>query len=1198
LSARRLLLGTNDADLVRELQEHPFEPIAETSPYSPPRATIDPDPSKSWLGRAWPVIKTHKGIWSLSLVMSFVALFSQVQIPRYIGNAITDSLPTVGHTTDLKPLTGFATLIFIAIGVREISNYLGRRFLLTTAYSFEYDLRHIIYEHYMLLSFPFYDRVSVGQLISGANSDVRAVQQYLVMAPTVIVQCAVIFVAFAEMFSLNAQLTLVTAISLPITFLVGVAMRKQIYPVSWLIQSRLADIAMLVEENASGVRVVKSFAAEQKELTTLARAADKLQWSYIKDANIRGTWAPTLENLPRVGLAVILLYGGILVVHDHLGVGTLFTFQAYMLIFQPPFRQLGMVIMNGQRAAASAKRIYEVIDQPAEIVSAPGAVDLVECRGDVHFDHVGFAYSDGTQVLNDFNLHMAPGETVAVVGRTGSGKTTAGRLLNRSYDVSEGQLLIDGRDVRDYTLESLRARVGFVFDEPFLFSISIRGATRERPSLRRSAGVRGRADRAGAGLMSMGFGGGPMWGGVSGGGRPGAWGGAGNATQGGAPFAGIPPELQEPVTRLIRTEPDHGEPEALFTQRATDTRPLTLTRMIMDRWRIALLSVIFLTIETVGFQTGPYLTQIGIDDGLVGKQRHLDVIVVCGLVYLVSVVLTVFVERARVRNTGKLAAQVMNDLRVRVYAHIQRLSLDFFTDEKAGVIMTRMTSDIEVLQQLLQDGLAQFAIQGLTMLFVAGVLFSYNWQLALVTLAIVMPALTIASLWFRSSSERSYLRVRDTLAGVISDIAESLSGVRVVASYNRQRNNVVHHRNVLGAYRAANFTTARVTASYSTVSDFVGLVGQASLLLIGGTMVIHSWHHLAGGGLAPDLHPELTIGQLTAFVLYLGSFFQPIQQLVQLYNTDQQGQAAVNKLRVLLATAPTVAEKADAYELPPIQGAITFEDVEFRYGSGETVLSDVDIAIRAGEAVAFVGPTGAGKSTLAKLVTRFYDPTAGRVTIDGHDLTDVTMNSLRRQLGVVPQEPFLFTGTIRDNVAFARPDATSEQVREAIDAVGLDDLIDRLANGLDTPRCTKPGPDSTATSPPGTPTVDEQGRALLGLDSSMKFGMMTTRHMWQQTPDFTKSDLFRFALHSGVGPAKRHRVHRIWHATGAREGTTERATGGPASSARLCHRVREQNSGSLKTVSTLSMEVRVPPVGQRDPASARSALTPSVEALH
>jgi len=397
-----------------------------------------------------------------------------VQIPRLIGNAITDSLPTAGHTRDLKPLAGFATLLLISIGVREICNYFGRRCLLTTAYSFEYDLRHIVYEHYMSLSFPFYDRVSVGQLISRANSDVRAVQQYLVMAPTVIVQCAVILVAFAEMFQLNAQLTLITAISLPITFLVGVAMRKQIYPVSWLIQARLANIAMLVEENVSGVRVVKSFAAEQNELTTLARSADELQWAYIKDANIRGTWAPTLENLPRVGLAVILLYGGSLVIHDHIGVGTLFTFQAYMLIFQPPFRQLGMVIMNGQRASASARRIYEILDQPQEIVSNPGAVDLVTCRGDLHFDHVGFAYSDGTQVLNDFDLHIAPGETVALVGRTGSGKTTAGRLLNRSYEVSEGRLLLDGRDVREYNLESLRAHVGFVFDEPFLFSVSIR----------------------------------------------------------------------------------------------------------------------------------------------------------------------------------------------------------------------------------------------------------------------------------------------------------------------------------------------------------------------------------------------------------------------------------------------------------------------------------------------------------------------------------------------------------------------------------------------------------------------------------------------------------------------------------------------------------------------------------------------------
>ncbi|HLH99137.1 MAG TPA: ABC transporter ATP-binding protein, partial [Acidimicrobiales bacterium] len=225
--------------------------------------------------------------------------------------------------------------------------------------------------------------------------------------------------------------------------------------------------------------------------------------------------------------------------------------------------------------------------------------------------------------------------------------------------------------------------------------------------------------------------------------------------------------------------------------------------------------------------------------------------------------------------------------------------------------------------------------------------------------------------------------------------------------------------------------------------------GQASLLLIGGAMVLHSWHRTSGG-FAQNAHPELTVGQLTAFILYVGSFFQPIQQLVQQYSTYQQGQAAITKIRTLISTPPSVAEKPDAHELPPIDGAISLEDVEFGYDPATPVLSDVNLEIRAGESVAFVGPTGAGKSTIAKLVTRFYDPTRGRITIDGHDLTDVTIDSLRRQLGVVPQEPFLFTGTVRDNVAFARPDAGEDEVREAVRAVGLDDLIDRLPDGLDT----------------------------------------------------------------------------------------------------------------------------------------------------
>ena len=534
------------------------------------------------------------------------------------------------------------------------------------------------------------------------------------------------------------------------------------------------------------------------------------------------------------------------------------------------------------------------------------------------------------------------------------------------------------------------------------------------------------------------YGMGPGHGGAKSGGIGG--GGSQNATDGGAPFAGIPPELQESVNSLVASEPDHGEPDAVFTQRSTDLRPLTLMSMMRLRWKVAVVSLVLLTIETIGFQTGPYLTQIGIDHGI--RARHLSVVIWVGVAYLLSVVITVYVERGRVRNTGKLAAVVMNDLRVRIFAHIQRLSMDYFTEEKAGVVMTRMTSDIEVLQQLLQDGLAQFCIQGLTMVVVSAVLFSYNWKLALITVGIVMPALTVASLWFRAASERSYLAVRDTLAGVIGDIAESLSGVRIVASYNRQRNNVIHHRNVVGEYRAANYRTARITANYSTVSDFIGLGGQLCLLLIGGTMVLHSRH---------SAHPALTVGELTAFILYLGSFFQPIQQLVQLYNTYQQGQAAVSKLRTLLSTPPGVDESPDAYLLPPIEGEITFEDVEFGYDPADPVLMDVNFKISAGESVAFVGPTGAGKSTIAKLVTRFYDPTKGRVLIDGHPLTDITLTSLRKQLGVVPQEPFLFTGTIADNVGFARADATIEEIKEAIEAVGLQELMDRLPFGMDTP---------------------------------------------------------------------------------------------------------------------------------------------------
>jgi ATP-binding cassette, subfamily B, bacterial len=477
MTLKRMLLGSPAEEVFRQIETSPYAPVTESSHYRPPRNRPGPDRDASWVTRMWPLVRAHKWVWGASLAGSFVALLTQVQIPRELGHAISGTLG--GRTVAHASLAHYAVIIAVLIAIREISNYLGRRCLLTTAYCVEYDLRNILYSHYMSLSFPFYDRVHTGELISRANSDVRAVQQYLVTAPTVFTQCAVVIVAFVEMFTISVPLTLVTMVSLPLTFLFGIIMRKRISPVSWLIQARLADVATIVEENVSGVRIVKSFAAEQNAVTNLAAAADRLQWGYIKDAEIRGAWAPMVENLPRAGLAVILLYGGILALHGSLGstataVGLLFTFQSYLLLFQPPFRQLGMVIMNGQRASASAKRILEVLDTPPEVVNAPGAADLADCRGHLEFEDVSFSYPGATPVLSHFSLSIPSGNTVALVGRTGSGKSTVARLVNRSYDVSGGRVLIDGKDIRSLTLESLRARVGVVADEPFLFSVSIR----------------------------------------------------------------------------------------------------------------------------------------------------------------------------------------------------------------------------------------------------------------------------------------------------------------------------------------------------------------------------------------------------------------------------------------------------------------------------------------------------------------------------------------------------------------------------------------------------------------------------------------------------------------------------------------------------------------------------------------------------
>lgn len=504
--------------------------------------------------------------------------------------------------------------------------------------------------------------------------------------------------------------------------------------------------------------------------------------------------------------------------------------------------------------------------------------------------------------------------------------------------------------------------------------------------------------------------------------------------QAGLPFAGVPGPLQDRVRKVLEDEPDHPDPVVEFSHTMPEHRDLTLRSFLAPHRAKLAIAALLVIIETIAFQAGPLLTQIGIDHGVLAGRY--SVVVVATMVYLASILLHALTSRRRINYTGDLGEGLLYELRLRVFSHFQRQSLDFFTGEKAGVLMTRMTSDIEALSVLFQEGLINFGVQALTLLVITGVLFFLNPTLALVAVAVSLPTTVLITLWFRKASDVGYDRVRDRIAAVLSDLSESLAGIRVITAHNRRRHNIIHHRNVVGAHEDANRFTAFASSSFGAAAEGIGIVSQAVILLVGGAMVING---------------SLTVGELTAFALYLAAFFAPIQQLVQLYNSYQQGQAAITKLRTLLSTAPSVQESETAEDLPPIEGHIRLENVTFGYDPDVPVLHNVSLDVPAGESIAIVGPTGAGKSTIAKLITRFYDPTDGSVSIDGHPLTGVTIESLRRQLGVVPQEPFLFNGSIRDNVAFANPDVDDSEVWAAVRSAGIDDLVESLPAGLDSP---------------------------------------------------------------------------------------------------------------------------------------------------
>jgi ABC-type multidrug transport system fused ATPase/permease subunit len=455
------------------------------------------------------------------------------------------------------------------------------------------------------------------------------------------------------------------------------------------------------------------------------------------------------------------------------------------------------------------------------------------------------------------------------------------------------------------------------------------------------------------------------------------------------------------------------------------------------KWRFLAMLVSLIVATATALAPAP-LAKLAIDDGI--NKHSTGTLDLIAIAFLASAILYAVSYYWQTYLVGWVGQRALQDLRMQLFSHLQRLSIGFYSSHRAGVIISRLTNDVEALDQLIEDGLATLLQSGLTLIGVVVILVVMDSRLALLTFA-VLPFLLVGGIAFRIASADAYRLTREKIAAITGYLQETLSGIRVVRAFVQERAHIARFAALNEENRAANMRTVNLNAAYFPVVELLSALVTVEILVIGGIEVI-------------DGHTST--GVVFAFIAALNNFFDPIQQLSQLYTTYQSGMAALDKIFDLLDQAPDLVDAPDATELPPIRGELRFDHVSFRYGSADGgadagwALRDIELTIPAGQTVALVGATGAGKSTFAKLISRFYDPTDGRVLIDGHDLRSVTAQSLRSQMGIVPQEGFLFSGSVRENIVFGRPEASGAEMRDAAGAVGADSFIMALPEGYDT----------------------------------------------------------------------------------------------------------------------------------------------------
>jgi ATP-binding cassette, subfamily B, bacterial len=1184
-------------------------PLVDTAVVRPTPQPAPPE-AGGWLRRLWPFLAAHRRGVAVAFGVS-VAGQAIAALTPVVEKIIVDDVIVARDRPLLPWLAVLVAAGLVGFAVAYVRRYVGGQ----VALGVQFDLRNAVYERLQRLDFASHDDLQTGQLVSRSSSDVALIQALLAFLPIMLGNLVLVVLALAVMLVLSPPLTLVALAAIPLMLLVALRLRQTIFPASWDAQQRAAEVAGVVDEAVTGVRVVKGFGQEDRELRSLARAGDRLFRSRMRLIRLQARYTPTLQSIPVIGQVAVLAFGGWLAVEGRITLGTLLAFSAYLMQLVAPVRMFALLVAVGQQARAGGERILDILDANPLVVERPDASELVVDRGEVRFDDVRFGYTRDQHVLDGFTLHIAPGETVALVGTSGSGKSTVALLLPRFYDVDGGAVGIDGADVRDVTLDSLRRQVGVVFEEPFLFSDTVRaniaygrpeisdadveaaaraaeadgfisalpdgydtvigergltlsGGQRQRVALARalitdprililddatssidarteesihetlratmagrttilvahrrstlrladrivlvddgrvaesgthdellarsatyrallagpgdgcdevpedvtglvpsqeSDGIGPRAPGAngaradapggnGSGDPSGGNGASPPE--RAGGITPDAWPrdtvhsdgpvptavvqgpgrmGPGGGLGGGAGMAlAATPELLAAVDRLPaadddpRVDVDHeSEPRGFFRLRDF-VRPYR-------GWLTAGFALVAL--DAVLMLLGPLMVRRGIDHGV--RAGDLGALWLAAGVFLVAAVLDWAVTRVYTLVTGRTAERLLYALRVRVFAHLQRLSLDYYDRELGGRVMTRMTTDVEALQQLLQTGLVTAIVSLATCVGVFAFLVVLSPPLALAA-ASVLPPLAVATWLYRRRSSALYALARDRIAAVNANFQESLSGVRVAQAYTRENRNIAGFRGVNAEYLGARVGAQRLIALYF---PFVLLLSD-----IGSAVVLGSGSALVAGGV-------VTPGIVIAFVLYLDQFFSPIQQLSQVLDTWQQAGASMERIDELMATPTGTPPPARPVAVGNVAGGVRFDGVHFRYPNtaGDEALSGVDLAIAPGETVALVGETGAGKSTIVKLVARFYDVTQGRVSVDGVDVRDLDLDSYRRRLGVVPQEAYLFTGTIRDNIAYGRPEASDAEVEAAARAVGAHDFVARLPAGYLTP---------------------------------------------------------------------------------------------------------------------------------------------------